>query len=331
MRASLAQGFLSFSIVVFYLAMTQSSRSPKPQGIPVQTIVISAITWGVLALFFYLLFGIQVTLGEEADTWYAIGTYVFEQAAYLGAALLCFRNWENRQMVSGRTVWLLLGLGTFLYFLGNFFFGIWELMFGLDPDISLGDLFFLPCYICLAWGMVLAILPRRLNMGMSQWGLVVAVGILGAFGTYLLINFANTQSEAIVPAAEALAEVAPANAPGWANQLDQMLSPLAEVVGKLYIIADVALLVIAFTLLLAFWGGRFAQSWRMIAAASFCLYVSDIWFYYATTTNPDYISGQILEVGWVFSAILFAIGAALEYDVSTGSTRRGGSRRRSAN
>ena len=106
--------------------MTQSSRSPKPQGIPVQTIVISAITWGVLALFFYLLFGIQVTLGEEADTWYAIGTYVFEQTAYLGAALLCFRNWENRQMVSGRTVWLLLGLGTFLYFMGNFFFGIWE-------------------------------------------------------------------------------------------------------------------------------------------------------------------------------------------------------------
>lgn len=314
--------------------MTQSSRSSKPQStIPVQTIVIAAITWGVLSLFFYLLFGIKVSLGEKADTWYTVGTYVFEQVAYLGAALLCFRNWENRQMVSGRTVWLLLGIGTFLYFLGNFFFGIWELVFGLDPDISLGDFFFLACYVCLGWGMVLAILPRRLNMGMLQWGMVVTVGILGAFGTYLLINFANTQADlinqAIVTGVAEGAEVT--NAPVWAEQLDAALSPLAEVVGKLYIIADVALLGIAFTLLLAFWGGRFSQSWRMIAAASFSLYVSDIWFYYATTTNPNYLSGQILEVGWVFSAILFAIGAALEYDVSTRSTRRGGSRRRSAN
>jgi hypothetical protein len=320
-----------FPIVILYFVMSQSSRSPKPQGaIPVQTIVISAITWGVLALFFYLLFGIKVTLGEEADTWYAIGTYVFEQVAFLGAALLCLRNWENRQMVSGRTVWLLLGLGTFLYFLGNFFFGIWELVFGLDPDISLGDLFFLPCYICLGWGMILAILPRRLNMGMFQWLLVVTVAILGTLGTYLLITLANAQSETALATTVAGA-IETNNAPGWAEQLDTMLSPLAEVVGKLYIMADVALLVIAFTLLLAFWGGRFAQSWRMIAAASLSLYVSDIWFYYSTTTNPDYISGQILEVGWVFSAILFAIGAALEYDVSTRSSRRGGSRRRSAN
>ena len=90
------------------------------------------------------------------------------------------------------------------------------------------------------------------------------------------------------------------------------------------------MLIIAFTLLMAFWGGRFAQSWRMIAAASFFFYISDIWFYFATTTDPNYLSGQILEVGWVFSAILFAIGAALEYDVSTRSRRAGGSRRRSA-
>lgn len=311
--------------------MTQSSRSPQSKkGIPVQTIVIASITWGVLALFFYLLFGIQVAVGEEADSWYAIGTYIFEQVAYLGAALLCLRNWENKQMVSGRAVWLFLGLGMFLFFMGNFFFGIWELLFGLDPDISLGDLFFLPCYLCLAWGMILAILPRRLNMGMMQWISVGTIGTLGAIGTYILISFANTQAENLPEVTAEVEEIA-SNAPAWAQQLDNALEPLADVVGQLYVLGDIALLVIAFTLLFAFWGGRFAQSWRMIAAASFFLFISDIWFYYAVTTDPNYLSGQILEVGWVFSAILFGIGAALEYDVSNRATsRRGGSRRRSS-
>ena len=314
--------------------MTRSSRPSKPQdGIPVQNIVVAAITWGVLALFFYLLFGIKVTLGQEPDRWYTIGTYLFEQVAFLVGALLCFRNWENRQMVSGRSVWLCLGLGLFLYFVGNFFFGIWELMFGLDPDISLGDLFFVPCYVCLAWGMILAILPRRLNMGMLQWGLVGTIGTLGAVGTYVLTGIAKAKAEQdaglSVESANAVAEVV-SNAPQWAQQLDKSLNPLSGLVGQLYILGDVALLIIAFTLLMAFWGGRFAQSWRMIAAASFFFYISDIWFYFATTTDPNYLSGQILEVGWVFSAILFAIGAALEYDVSTRSRRGGGSRRRSA-
>lgn len=316
--------------------MTRSSRStPKSSNsgdLSVQTIVLAAIGWGILALFFYLLFGIQVAVGEEADTWYLVGTYIFEQVAYLGAALLCFRNWENRQMVSGRLVWLWLGAGMFLFFLGNLFFGIWELLFKLDPDISLGDLFFLPCYACLAVGMILAILPRRLNMGMLQWGLVATLGVLGAFGTFVLIRVANAKAATIDTAAElteAATETSSA-APVWAQSLDASLSQFSDLVGQLYILGDVALLIIAFTLLLAFWGGRFAQSWRMIAAASLALYVSDIWFYYATTTDPNYLSGQILEVGWVFSAILFGIGAALEYDVSTRSRRGGSSRRRSS-
>jgi hypothetical protein len=312
--------------------MTQSPRSPKPTShLSIQTLVIIAVTWGILALFFYLLCGIKVTLGQKPDTWYRIGTYVFEQVAYLGASLLCFRNWENRQVVSGRTVWLLLGLGNFLYFIGNFLFGIWELFFNLDPDVSLGDIFFIPAYSCLAAGMILAIVPRRLNMGMFQWGLVTTVGTLGSLGTYLLVNFANGQASEIEASTGATAVAEEANkAPGWATQLDNLLSPFSDVVKQFYIVGDVVLLIVAFTLLLAFWGGKFAQSWRMIAAASFCFYVSDIWFYYATTTNPNYISGQILEVGWVFSAILFAIGAALEYDISNRSTRRGGSRRRSS-
>ncbi len=74
-------------------------------------------------------------------------------------------------------------------------------------------------------------------------------------------------------------------------------------------------------------GGRFAQSWRMIAAAAFSLYIADIWFKYATNRLSDYQSGGLLEVFWVFSGVLFGIGAALEYDLSSRSRSRSGRRR----
>ncbi|NET54053.1 MAG: hypothetical protein F6K09_37170, partial [Merismopedia sp. SIO2A8] len=84
--------------------------------------------------------------------------------------------------------------------------------------------------------------------------------------------------------------------------------------------------IIASALLLAFWGGRFSQSWRMIAAATFSLYIGDMWFKYAEARAVEYESGGLLEVSFVFSGVLFAIGAALEYEVSSRSRR--GSRRR---
>ncbi|MGC1394539.1 MAG: hypothetical protein WA828_09705, partial [Coleofasciculaceae cyanobacterium] len=85
------------------------------------------------------------------------------------------------------------------------------------------------------------------------------------------------------------------------------------------------LLIIAATLLLAFWGGRFVQSWRMIAAATIALYIADMWTKYAASYE-NYESGGLLDVFYVFSGVLFAIGAALEFDISIRS-RRGGRKR----
>ncbi len=108
--------------------------------------------------------------------------------------------------------------------------------------------------------------------------------------------------------------------------LEKILDPYAQIVALIYVVGDVFLLIMATTLLLTFWGGRFAQSWRMVAAASFCMYIADMWFKYASERIPNYESGFVLEVFWVFSGVLFGIGAALEYDNSI-RTRRSGRKR----
>lgn len=348
----------------------------------VQKIVLAEIVWAVLALLVFLLFSVPAP-GEPRPYAYSVATAVFETVAFVSAAILCFRNWRSPQIVSGRNVWLCIGLGMLFYFIGNLFFTYWELGLNIEPDVSPGDFFFFFSYIFLIVGMILAVISRRLNLEIWQWGIVgviAAIGILLAYAVSAPGNAGNAHSLMMQPA---IAQTAPAkptpksrtnskaapavkakpapavtsspattektlpppnpgahtptvaveessNAPAWAKSLEQMLAPLKPFLDWFYVISDILLLIIATTLLLAFWGGRFAQSWRMIAAAAFCLYIADIWFKYATNQLPNYQSGGLLEVFWVFSGVLFGIGAVLEYDVSSRSRSRTSSRRRAS-
>lgn len=334
-----------------------------------QIAVYGGIAWAVLSLLFFLLFGITAP-GEKRDFGYLIGTYICEQLPFIAAALLCFRNFSSPQIASGRNVWLGIGLGMLSFFIGNFLFGWWELYWGIEPEVSPGDFFYVLFYLFLGWGMILAVLPRRLNLEMKQW---LIVGGIGAVGIALAISLSfpgsgKTQETQALASASTTENVSPAPlskiatapkkapvvkpsskpasaataqppvktkteepaskklVPEWVQSMEQRLLPLKEAVKTFYIVGDIFLLIIATTLLLAFWGGRFAQSWRMIAAAAFSFYIADMWFKYATDHITDYQSGFLLEVFWVFSGVLFAIGAALEYDTSSRSRR--GTRKR---
>lgn len=266
-----------------------------------QNIVLASIGWGVLALLYFLLFSAKVPgadgLPSRAE-WYVLGTNVFEAVAYLSAGILCLRNWRSPQIMSSRNVWLAIAIGMISYFLGGIFFGYTEIVLKEEPDASIGDVFFVLSYISLGVGMILAVAARRINLEKWQWLIVGAIGVFGSLlAWWISMQQATGEQETIV-----------------------------TILNWFYIVSDVLLLIIATTLLLAFWGGRVSQSWRMIAAAAFSLYIADMWFKYAQGTN--YQSGDILEVFWVFSGVLFGMGAALEYDASLSRTRRERGRKR---
>lgn len=350
-------------------SLMSSSVDKSPSGtqslLSGQNIVYGGFAWSVLSLLFFLLYSVTVP-GEESPLWYLLGTYVLETLPFLAAALLCYRNFGSPQIASGRNVWLGIGLGMIAWFLGNLLFGWWELYWGLDPDVSPADLFYIAFYICLSWGMVLAVLPRRLNLEIWQWVTIGAIAALGiAFAVWVLlatpdaseaaeVNSPSATAEQVSSKASASKPLAAAKAPavkpsasprqttkaqpvaetkpeaekdfanqppGWVISAENALHPLSKYINFFYIVGDVFLLIIASTLLLAFWGGRFVQSWRMIAAATFSLYIADMYSKYAFAADLSYESGGLLEVFFVFSGVLFAIGAALEYDVSSRSRR----------
>jgi uncharacterized membrane protein len=185
----------------------------------------------------------------------------------------------------------------FAYFIGGLVFGYTEIVLKQDPDVSIADIFFVLTYLCLGNGMALALVSRRINLAARQWLIVAAVGALGSFLAWLISQKEKASTEQI-----------------------------AFLLNLFYIVSDVALLMIATTMLLAFWVGKVSLSWRMIAAAAFSLYIADMWFKFAQ--RPDYQSGDILEVFWVFSGVLFGLGAVLEYDASLSLKRRDRGRKR---
>ncbi|WP_341526315.1 hypothetical protein WKK05_27725 [Nostoc sp. UHCC 0302] len=266
----------------------------------IQNIVLANIGWAVLALLYFLLFSAKIPAADGTESraeWYMIGTNIFEALAYLSASVLCLRNWLSPQIVSGRNVWLSIGLGMLSYFVGGIFFGYTEIVLKQEPDVSLGDIFFVLTYLLLGTGMILAVASRRINLERWQWLIVLAIAVFGSLLAWW-ISMQHAAPEEL----------------------------LGNILNWFYVVSDVVLLIIATTLLLAFWGGRVSQSWRMIAAAAFSLYIADMWFKYAQ--SPTYQSGEVLEVFWVFSGVLFGMGAALEYDASLRRNRRTSGRKR---
>ncbi|WP_448563264.1 hypothetical protein [Trichothermofontia sp.] len=302
------------------------SSSHAKSFLSVQVIVAISIAWAVIALLFFLLFSTPTPTenGELVRAeWYQNGTYFLEWGAWLGAGVLCLRNARSSQIISGRNVWSCIGFGTLSYLVGNIFLGIWELGLGLKPNVSPADIFFISAYVLISVGMVLAVTSRRLNLVSWQWAVVALIALVGIVIAWFISMPAGT----VLPDAAVSAPTTEVSqSPAWALALDERLQPLAQPLALFYVVMDVLLLIIASMLLLAFWGGRFSQSWRMIAAAAFSLYIADIWFKYAANANPNYQTGDLLEVFWIFSGVLFAIGAALEHDVSLKASRR--SRRR---
>ncbi|EKV01899.1 hypothetical protein Lepto7375DRAFT_4093 [Leptolyngbya sp. PCC 7375] len=340
--------------------MTQSSKASPTNS--AQSTLMLCLGWGIVSILFFLLFGALAPGEDSRPDWFLISISFLEIFAFLLAALLCFRNSGSSQIISGRTVWLWLGIGMLAYVTGNIFFFLWGTVWGLDPSVSLGDGFYFISYVAMVVGMLLAALPRRIDLTVSQWSMIFAIGAVGvvlacvlnyglpfataqlspqpAMASEIQLTQAPPESEPVVEpveeAAEPVEEVVESEpnevdeivagmvpAPGWAQSLDATLEQFADPVALMYVVADCFLVVIAATLLVAFWGGRFSQSWRLIAIATFCLYIADMAF---AAAGDNYIEGAWWETFWTLSALFFAAGAAIEYDVSKRSRR--GSRRR---
>jgi hypothetical protein len=319
------------------------NQTPRSSTILNSWTLISLLTiWAIVPIFIYL-FVSSTLIEQEPPKWYQIYSYISEMGAFLAAAWLCLRNWRTPLAVSGRSVWLCFGLGALSYFIGDFFFGYWELALEREPDISLGDFFFTGFYLLFIWGMLLVVLSRRIILEIWQWLLIAGVA---AFAIWLAVLVSEEPEEpqtllppppAIVAQNSVVSPLAPLavtipylaqstaatpgdekEAPAWVMAVENLLVPLSEPIVRFYAVCDVLLLVMSATLILSFWGGQFSRTWLLVALSALTFYMADISFAYISV-RTNYESGGLTDFFWIFSGTLLAIAAILEYDTSTNS------------
>ena len=307
------------------------------------------IMWAIISTVLYLNFSV-VDAHTSRPIWFILVTTGLEEIGLLISSYLCWRNWQNPDIPSGRTVWLLFAIAILAFFGGNLWFCLWEIQWQLNPAASAGNLFFVLFYLILIAGMRLAILDRDVRLVPQQWLIVVGVAAIGlTIGCWLTTLSATVISVPVQP--ESIVQVAAnrpltlalrvsttviaennvtglARPPEWVLAIDRSMQPLVTTFNLFYVLCDLVLLIFAAILFLGFWGGQLGLTWRMTAQAVLCFYIADTWFAYANDRVQGYESGSIMEVFWIFGIVQFGIAAALEFDNSIRARRL--ARRRTA-
>jgi hypothetical protein len=320
------------------------------------------LIWSVISLILYLNFSV-VDPQSTRPGWFIWSTAGLEEIGLLISGWLCWRNYRSNYIVGGRTVWLLFAIAMGAFFIGNLWFFLWEMLWGLEPAASAGNPFFVLFYLILIAGVRLAILDRDVQLARQQWVAVIGVVAVGlTMGCWLTTlsakavtppppmaitilqgrGYANERS--IAPSGTLVAssapkiparvasqnpqKVAPTRPPDWVLGIDRAMHPLVNTFNLFYVLCDLVLLTFATILLLGFWGGQLGLPWQMTAQAVLCFYIADTWFAYANNRVQGYESGFIMEVFWIFGIVQFGIAAALEFDNSIRARRL--ARRRTA-
>jgi hypothetical protein len=251
----------------------------------------------ILAYTLFSLFG-----GPIRPVWFKVSTYLLLSAAAAGSALLCWRNSRSPELPSGRFVWRLLWWGAASGTIAQVLTLLWEQVWGLRPDISPADPFYVGFYLFHLWALGLLIGRQRLTLNWRQGSIVLGVAALVLWLAVKLLDGAATVVTTPQP-----------NAHPWGIAFVQTFQHLAEGFSLFYIGADVVLVIMAAILSLSFWGGRLAGAWQVMAQALVCICLADVWFAYLAKT-ASYRSGDLMELFWLAGLLQLAIAAALEWE-----------------
>jgi hypothetical protein len=271
-----------------------------------KNIFIGGIIWAILT--FILCLSCQLFFPNQQPFWYRIALTVFEEGAFCFAGYLCWRNYLCTRILSHPKIWLFLALGSIVQALSHCTYYFWEQVLQGNPDFSIASFGYMTSYTFLAWGIILAVKYRAINLLVWQRFTLITIAV-GA----ILLAWQNGNPLEISTQNFPLVNK---NPPAWVLATDNFLRPATGYFNLYLVFADVLILILAIALLITFWGGRFSQTWLAIANGGLWLYIADTIYAYAVAKDGFFATG-IIDSFWTFSAIFFALGASWEYDTST--------------
>lgn len=183
-----------------------------------------------------------------------------------------------------QTAWMLMSIAILTYFVGDVIWAILELYLHENPFPSLADLFYISFYPIFAIGLYF--LPRfsftsteKLKTFIDIGIVIISVGLI--FWTFLVIPTLLTEQEYI-----------------------------ATTVSVIYIIGDFLLLFVLLRLLYSKVDENFGPI-LFLSLGITSMIITDSIFSYQTIQNT-YVSGGLLDTGWVLSFVLIGLAGFLQ-------------------
>ncbi|MBE9063967.1 hypothetical protein [cf. Phormidesmis sp. LEGE 11477] len=302
-------------------------------------VVVGCGLWALAAAIVLLV----QALGTRSD-WLLLLISLFKIGSFLLAAALCWRSSLNPSILSGQGVWQAIAAGMGFHALGDITVSLWRSLWGITSAASLGDVFYGVGYLFLVIGLLQAVLSRRMTLSLMQTLGISIAGVVGILlASWLYFYAPSTATTSSLPAQsvqartvqtqpgiqtqpESVEATAAANAiaqskkdaPAAIQLIEQRLSRIAGGLRLIYIVGDCLLIVIAVSLLIAFRGGSYSETWKLIALAGLCLYTADMLLIYQIGQG-SYRQGSFWEIFWILSALFFGLSAEVERSISGNS------------
>ena len=191
-------------------------------------------------------------------------------------------------------VWLGYSFGVLLWFLGEFTWGVYALVYSVPvPFPSLADGFWLVGYV-----------PLFCAIGMQGWP------FREFFTTRKMLIVTSTVFVLIIMLLSVLIPMT------YASEIGQDLVSVA--LGLAYPILDLGLLIVALPILFLFGRGTFWRPFLFVTVGLILTLLGDILFSW-TTLNGVYFDGSYLEVLFHWSYLMLAYGFYLRFRSGTGA------------
>ncbi|MEL6352771.1 MAG: hypothetical protein AAFR58_13495 [Cyanobacteria bacterium J06627_28] len=289
--------------------------------------------WALLAVACFLAFAV---LGAGSD-WFPLVVSLLKVGSFLTAAALCWRSSRCTEILSGQVVWQAIAVGMACFALGDITVILWRSLWGMTAAVPLGSIFYGMSYLFIAIGLCQAVIPRQMSLNFPQTLGISAIGLVGVvmacwltFQTPALKGAASSQSDqapviSAIYTAEGAAIASASKSPAIVQTIDRRLKPITNRISLLYVAGDCVLVVMAAALLIAFWGGTYSETWKLVALAGLCLYVADMFLVYEAGQG-SYRQGAFWEIFWILSAVLFGLSAGVEHGMSKRMAARSGRR-----
>ena len=280
--------------------------------------------WALLAVSCFVAFAL---FGPGSD-WFPLVVSLLKVGSFLTAAALCWRSSRCPEILSGQLVWQAIAVAMACYALGDITVILWRRLWDITSAVPLGSIFYGMSYLFLAIGLCQAVIPRQMSLNLPQTLGISSIGLVGVvmacwltFQTPAINESTSSRvGEILAISAMQTAEgTSVANTsqkvPAIVQAVDRRLKPITNRMSLLYVAGDCVLVVMAAALLIAFWGGTYSETWKLVALAGLCLYVADMFLVYEVGQG-SYQQGAFWEIFWILSAILFGLSAGVEYGIS---------------